>query len=99
MSLPAATQFRPTTRMRLVSGITCQHRPKINDPIWDCCPEYLGPVSEPHHRRADTPGVRGDPSPFATGPLYRNMPLYNADGPYDPTPSLEQHATIMPDAN
>jgi protein tyrosine/serine phosphatase len=45
------------------------------------------------------PECEGDPSPFATDPLYRNMPLYNADDPYDPTLSLEQHYIMMLDRN
>jgi len=43
------------------------------------------------------PECDGDPSPFATDPLYRNMPLYNADDPYDPTLSLEQNYMAMLD--
>ena len=43
------------------------------------------------------PECDGDPSPFATNPLYRNMPLYNADDPYDPTLSLEQNYMAMLD--
>ncbi|MEV0793128.1 tyrosine-protein phosphatase [Kribbella sp. NPDC050459] len=43
------------------------------------------------------PECDGDPSPFATNPLYRNMPLYNADDPYDPTLSLEQNYVAMLD--
>jgi hypothetical protein len=47
--------------MRLVSGITCHHRRKINDPIWDCCPEYSGPVI--HHLLAAA--ATGAPPPFS----------------------------------
>lgn len=43
------------------------------------------------------PECEGDPSPFATEPLYRNMPLYNADDPYDPTQSIDQQYVAMLD--
>ncbi|MGZ0149560.1 tyrosine-protein phosphatase [Kribbella sp. WER1] len=39
----------------------------------------------------------GYPSPFAADPLYRNMPLYNDDDPYDPTLSLDQSYMAMLD--
>jgi protein-tyrosine phosphatase len=41
----------------------------------------------------------GDPSPFATDPVYRNMPLYNADDPYDPSQSIDQQYVAMLDLN
>jgi protein tyrosine/serine phosphatase len=43
------------------------------------------------------PECDGDPSPFATDPVYRNMPLYEPDDPYDPTLSLEQTYMAMLD--
>ena len=43
------------------------------------------------------PECEGDPSPFASDPLYRNMPLYNADDPYDPTQSIDQQYVAMLD--
>ncbi|MFG1906796.1 tyrosine-protein phosphatase [Kribbella sp. NPDC048928] len=43
------------------------------------------------------PECDGDPSPFATDPVYRNMPLYDADDPYDPTLSLERSYMAMLD--
>ncbi|MFD7157916.1 tyrosine-protein phosphatase [Kribbella sp. NPDC059898] len=43
------------------------------------------------------PECDGDPSPFATDPLCRNMPLYHPDDPYDPTLSLEQTYMAMLD--
>ena len=43
------------------------------------------------------PECEGDPSPFASDPLYRNMPLYNADDPYDPTQSIDQQYAAMLD--
>jgi protein tyrosine/serine phosphatase len=43
------------------------------------------------------PECDGDPSPFATDPVYRNMPLYNADDPYDPSLSLDRQYVAMLD--
>ena len=36
-----------------------------------------------------TPECEGDPSPFAADPVYRNLPLYHPDDPYDPSLSIE----------
>ncbi|MEQ7129197.1 tyrosine-protein phosphatase [Actinopolymorpha sp. B11F2] len=44
-----------------------------------------------------SPECEGDPSPFASDPLYRNMPLYNADDPDDPTQSIDQQYVAMLD--
>lgn len=45
------------------------------------------------------PECEGDPSPFANDPLYRNLPLYHADDPYDPTQSIDQQYVAMLDLN
>ncbi|WP_427895354.1 tyrosine-protein phosphatase [Kribbella sp. GL6] len=44
-----------------------------------------------------SPECEGDPSPFATDPVYRNMPLYHPDDPYDPTLTLDQTYMAMLD--
>lgn len=43
------------------------------------------------------PECEGDPSPFASDPVYRNMPLYNDDDPYDPTQTIDQQYVAMLD--
>ncbi len=43
------------------------------------------------------PECEGDRSPFAADPVYRNMPLYNADDRYDPTQSIDQQYVAMLD--
>ena len=45
------------------------------------------------------PECAGYPSPFSTDPICHNMPLYNADDPYDPTLSLEEQYILMVDQN
>ncbi|MEQ4207324.1 tyrosine-protein phosphatase [Actinopolymorpha sp. B9G3] len=45
------------------------------------------------------PECEGDPSPFANDQLYRNMPLYHADDPYDPTQTIDQQYVAMLDLN
>ncbi len=45
------------------------------------------------------PECEGDPSPFANEPLYRNMPLEQADDPYDPTQTIDQQYVAMLDLN
>jgi protein-tyrosine phosphatase len=45
------------------------------------------------------PECEGDPSPFASGLVYRNMPLYHADDPYDPTQTIDQQYVAMLDLN
>ncbi|MEU8223352.1 tyrosine-protein phosphatase [Kribbella sp. NPDC048915] len=40
---------------------------------------------------------KGDPSPFATEPVYWNIPLYNDDDPYDPALSIDQQYAAMLD--
>lgn len=38
-----------------------------------------------------------EPSPFATGPLYRNMPISVAGDPYDPSKGVAQNYLVMLD--
>ncbi|MEQ7128524.1 tyrosine-protein phosphatase [Actinopolymorpha sp. B11F2] len=45
------------------------------------------------------PECEGDPSPFANDPIYRNMPLYHADDPYDATQTLDRQYVAMLDLN